>query len=238
MGEADPGAPSVELIMMLLADARLPSGGHTQSGGLEPALRAGLRIGELPSYLAARLDSVVAVSAGAAVVVARRPSDPAWILRTWREWQARTPSPALRQVEHRLGRGYLRLVERVWGSGVTSGLREAAAQLGDAAPGEDVPPRPLVLGVLAGAVGLAPEQTARLIGYEDVQTVVAAGLKLEPFDPAAATGCVVQCFPELEAMARRVARVEDPSEIPASGAPQIDQWAEAHAEMKARLFSA
>ena len=37
-----PPAVSQDLILALLADARLPSGAHTQSAGLEPALRAGL----------------------------------------------------------------------------------------------------------------------------------------------------------------------------------------------------
>lgn len=228
---------SVELILMLLGDARLPSGGHTQSGGLEPALRSGLTPQRLPEYLAARLATVVAVAAGTAVVAARRPDDLSWLARSWREWQARTPSPALRQVEHRLGRGYLRLVERVWGVQTTAALTAAAARC-PAGPGEEAPPRPLVVGVLAGAVGLSPVQTARLVGYDDVQTVVAAGLKLEPSDPADAARLALACFPQVEDMARRVASVRDPSGIPASGAPQIDQWAQAHAETKARLFSA
>lgn len=231
------GGFSTELLLMLLADARLPSGGHTQSGGLEPALRSGMTLAQVPNYLAARLETVVAVAAGAAVVASHHPGDPSWLLRAWREWQARTPSPALRQMEHRLGRGYLRLVERVWGAASICGLREAAS-LRPYVQGEEAPPRPLVIGVLAGTVGLTPEQTARLIGYDDVQTIVAAGLKLEPFDPSDAARLAVAAFPQVEAMALRVASVREPWEIPASGAPQIDQWAEAHAETKVRLFSA
>ena len=34
-----------ELVLLLLADARLPVGGHTQSGTLEGALAHGLKIG-------------------------------------------------------------------------------------------------------------------------------------------------------------------------------------------------
>ena len=57
-----------ELILMLLADARLPVAGHTQSAGLEPALRLGLEASEVPPYLAARLASVTRVEAATAVV--------------------------------------------------------------------------------------------------------------------------------------------------------------------------
>ncbi len=53
---------------MLLADARLPTGSHTQSGGLEPALLDGMAVGSVPDYLAARLGTVVRVDAGVAVV--------------------------------------------------------------------------------------------------------------------------------------------------------------------------
>ena len=33
---------SPEVVALMLADGRLPTGGHTQSAGLEPAVRAGL----------------------------------------------------------------------------------------------------------------------------------------------------------------------------------------------------
>lgn len=43
------------LLLAMLGDARLPSGGHTQSAGLEPALRAGLTPAGVPAYLRSRL---------------------------------------------------------------------------------------------------------------------------------------------------------------------------------------
>ncbi len=60
---------------MLLADARLPTGAHTQSAGLEPALRGGLEPSDVPSYIRARLRTVTAVEAGAAVVARARTVD-------------------------------------------------------------------------------------------------------------------------------------------------------------------
>ena len=54
--------PSSQLTLMLLADARLPVAGHTQSGGLEPALQHGLT--DVPSYLRSLLATVTRVEAG------------------------------------------------------------------------------------------------------------------------------------------------------------------------------
>ena len=59
---------SPELMLMLLADARLPTGAHTQSAGLEPAMRHGVSVAEVPELIAARLSTVTAVEAGTAVV--------------------------------------------------------------------------------------------------------------------------------------------------------------------------
>ena len=70
---ADPRA-TAELLRLLLADARLPTGAHAFSGSLEPALLAGqLRPEQIPGYLRTRLLSVVAAEAAAAVLVARSP---------------------------------------------------------------------------------------------------------------------------------------------------------------------
>jgi urease accessory protein len=228
---------------MLLADARLPAGGHTQSGGLEPALRAGMPADDLPAYLVARLRTVVPTAAGAAVVVSRAVAGPkgdvvTTVAASWQEWAARTPSSAIRETEERLGRGYSRLLERLWGDWARSVIDAATALVG--LPGEPRPaaPRPLVVGLLAGLTGLTGEQTARLVGYDDVQTIVSACLKLAPLDPISATGWTVSAFGEVEAMAHRVGGLTDPGDIPAVGAPQIDAWAQAHSVTRERLFSA
>ncbi|MBE9928093.1 urease accessory protein UreF, partial [Cellulosimicrobium cellulans] len=55
-------------MLALLADARLPTGGHTQSAGLEPALRAGMPAARVPDYVRARLATVTRTEAATAVV--------------------------------------------------------------------------------------------------------------------------------------------------------------------------
>ena len=59
---------TAEYLSLLLADGRLPTGAHTQSAGVEPALRHGMRVDEVPAYLRVRLATVVEVEAAAAVV--------------------------------------------------------------------------------------------------------------------------------------------------------------------------
>ncbi|HZX05698.1 urease accessory protein UreF [Kribbella sp.] len=62
-----------ELVALMLADARLPTGGHTQSNGLEPAVRAGLgadgnHLEDVAAYARDRLRTVTRVEAATAAV--------------------------------------------------------------------------------------------------------------------------------------------------------------------------
>ena len=217
-----------ETLLMLLADARLPTGAHTQSGGLEPAMRGGLGVGEIVDYLRVRLTTVTLTEAATSVVVLR---DVDQIGAADHAWRARTPSPALRDNADLLGRGYLRVVGRLWPD------HPAARALGEHAARGPVC-RSVVIGVAAACAGLAPEQVARLVGYDDVQTVTSAALKLEPMDPLTAVEWVVSLQPDIDAMAETAARTEDPIDIPAGSAPWIEAWAEIHAVTGQRLFRA
>jgi urease accessory protein len=219
-----------EVLLMLLADARLPAGGHTQSAGLEPAVQAGLPIGSVPDYIAARLATVTVVEAGTAVAAhaACAATDPGAALATVdRAWRARVPSRALRDAAVQLGRGYARLVQRLFPS-------ELASLLTDHGPFG----RAVATGVAARLAGLSPARTARLVAYDDVQTVAAAALKLEPMDPLVAAGWVLAAAPAVDRLAESLSLITDPADIPAAGAPLIEAWAEAHALSPARLFRA
>lgn len=217
---------SAELVALMLADARLPTGGHTQSAGLEAAVKAGLGVPGVVAYAADRLRTVVRVEAGTAVVARHLTLTGADPLQVVPHWAARTPSRALREVAGRTGRGYLRLAERIWPAVV------------DHLPRDSETPRPVVLGVIGAVTGLRADQVARLTAYDDAQTVVAASLKLLPVDPAAAAGWLVGLHPALEACVDAVAGLTDPSAIPACGAPLVDQYAEQHATERMRLFHA
>ena len=256
-------------MLMLLADARLPTGAHTQSAGLEPALRGGLDPSQVPAYIRARLRTVTAVEAGAAVVarartveaatdldradqLARNVTDVTGVAEFGRAvevdprgqgrtdglaeglravdaaWRARTISPALRETSVLLGRGYARLVHRLWPA--TPG---AAALTAIGRPG-----RAVVLGVAAALAGLSGEQLVRLIAYDDAQTGAAATLKLEPLDPVVTIGWVMGAGEDIERMVVDLAQLTAVEQIPAFGAPLIEQWAEIHSVTSQRLFRA
>ncbi|MFJ9505222.1 urease accessory protein UreF [Streptomyces anulatus] len=212
------------LLLALLGDARLPSGGHTQSAGLEPALRAGTTAAQVPAYLHARLRTVIRVEAGTAVVARAVAADGGDLAEVEAAWAARTPSQALRTNGRRLGRGYLRVLQTLWPGPVAARARTWS--------------RPVVLGLLAHRAAMAPADVARLVGYDDVQTVAAALLKLEPQDPLIIAGWVKDLLPHIDEMTAQVAHLRTPEQIPAHGAPLIERWAETHDTTTERLFSA
>ena len=226
--DAGPGSRVLEL---LLADARLPGGGHTQSAGLEAALLAGMPIEAVPGYLRTRLATVVMVEAGTAVVTravcAAGPARSENLSVVDRAWRARVLSPALRSASLQLGRGYARLVTRVW-PGTWADALTRALPVG----------RAVAVGVAAHLAGLDAAATARLVAYDDVQTVCAAALKLHPMDPADATVWAVQVAGEIEALADRLVELATAEDIPALGAVHIEAWAELHAVSPQRLFRA
>lgn len=212
------------LLLALLGDARLPSGGHTQSAGLEPALRAGTAPAEVPAYLRCRLRTVTRVEAGTAVVARAVAAGGGDLAEVEAAWAARTPSPALRANGRRLGRGYLRVLQALRPGPVDARARTWS--------------RPVLLGLLAHRTGMDPADLARLVGYDDAQTVTAALLKLEPQDPLLITTWVHDLLPDIDELAAQVAHLRTPEQIPAHGAPLIERWAETHDTTTERLFSA
>ena len=240
-------ADSSAYLSLLLADGRLPTGAHTQSAGLEPALNHGLELADVPAYIRARLTTVTEVEAAAAVVARHRwlaaadsPTSGAdrveMLAEVDRAWRVRTMSAALRDASDLLGRSYLRLASSVW-----PGLHPLALAPQPAKRASSSRPawcRAVVLGATAAEAGLTVGQTARLVGYEDVQTVIAAALKLRPFDPAVAVRWSVAAGADVEALVTRVAALTEPDRIPAYAAPQIEHWAELHTRTERRLFRA
>lgn len=221
---------SSELGALLLADARLPTGGHAHSAGLEPALEAGLASALVPQYLTARLRTVGLVES-AATVLAHRASraDPSRLSSVHEALLARTPSAPLRTASGLLGRGLFRLAAR-WAPehpGVA-----ALAALGRA------PMRPVALGVVSAVLDMDESQAARASLYDDAQTVAAAALKLLPVDPAEATGWVLAAAPAIEEMVAQAVTVQDTSQMPALTAPQIEQWSLDHDTRTRRIFVA
>lgn len=230
---------SAAYLALLLADGRLPTGAHTQSGGLEPALHGGMTLAEVPDYLTVRLRTVTETEAGAAVLVraawlAGEPGQRAApLLVLDQAWRARTPSDALRDAADLLGRSYLRMAAAVWD------LDELDVPAGSPGGGAGRTwCRAVVLGATAAVAGLSAEETARLVAFEDVQTVLAAALKLVPFDPSRSVAWAVAAGPEVERLVRAVVGLTSPAQLPAHTAPLIEQWGQIHRGTERRLFRA
>ncbi|GAB3204828.1 urease accessory protein UreF [Marinactinospora thermotolerans] len=229
------GEGTGELGALLLADARLPTGGHAHSATLEAALAAGLPGERIPDYLSARLRTVARTEAAAAVLALRAGLDePVDYTTVQAALAARTPSHALREASAALGRGLARLARRVRGDHpAVVGLSTAA----QAVPGLR-PMRPVVIGALGAALGMTEAQAARAVLYDDVQTVTAAALKLHPGDPLTTAQWLLDAAPDIEASVRAAVATEGPDDLPARSAPLIDQWAGEHTYATRRLFVA
>ena len=229
---------SAPYLSLLLADGRLPTGAHTQSAGVEPALAHGMEIDQLPEYVAVRLETVTETEAATAVVgrhvalsfpeLVEGSEGSEALAAVDRAWRVRTVSDALRDASDLLGRSYLRLAASVWD--------EARGLSSSKTPKNWC--RPVVVGVAAALAGLDAAQTARLVAYDDVQTAVAAALKLRPFDPAQGVVWAAEAVGAVEALVQRVAGLTDSSEIPARAAPQLEEWAQRHRDTERRLFRA
>lgn len=222
-----------ETVNLLLADARLPSGGHVSSSGLEPALMAGLPRERVPEFLAVRARTTGCLDAACAVVArhqlrypAGRQPGPAAAEAVSRAWAARTPSQPQRAIARELGRGLLRLALSLWPEA------EALQSL------DPAPVRPVVLGAIAAHTGLGPEALARLVIYDDAAAAAAALLKLEPGDPAEAMGFVLAACAGAEHQVPALARLEEPGQLPAVSAPEMEHWIQRHTSMTRRLFRA
>ena len=223
-----------EFVLMLLADARLPTGAHTQSAGLEPGLRAGMRIGQVPRYIDARLRTVTTVEAGAAVLARQCAAAPGPDLKGRLEaideaWRARTASAALRANAEILGRGYSRLVR-----GAVARQPGRPRRATDAEPGSggrrSASPRPPPASRRHSWSGSSPTTTRR--------PSRPPRSSCSRWTRSTATGWVLAAKPAVERMVGALSTMTAIDELPAVAAPLIEQWAELHATATQRLFRA
>ncbi|GAA1972100.1 urease accessory UreF family protein [Microbacterium pumilum] len=217
-------------VALLLADARLPSGGHAFSAGVEPALQGGLARPDAGAFLRARARTTTLVDAATAVVARRAGLMGTSYAPVERAWAARTPSRAARTASMDLGRGLLRLAQRLWPQSPS-----IAALTADGAAS---PPRPIVLGAVAAHTGLDAQALVRVAVYDDMAGGVAALLKLEPGDPVDGVRLVLDACAAVDPLVSQLAALDSPESIPAASAPQAEAWTEAHAITNRRLFRA
>lgn len=209
---------------LLLGDARLPVGGHTQSAGLEAAVMAGLGVDDVPAYLRLRLETVSRVDAGTLVagLAAVRGAE-FTVGDVHAHWVARTPSQVQRRAAEHASHGYLRLARRL-----------------DPALATVVVPavRPLTMALLADVLGLDAVRAAQVLLHDEIQTITSAALKLLPLDPVTVVEWALDVHPVAQRLAAEAAAVSHPRNIPSPSAPLVEAWIHDHAQSSRRLFSA
>ncbi|MGH3840038.1 MAG: urease accessory protein UreF, partial [Pseudonocardiaceae bacterium] len=221
---------------VLLADSRLPTGGHAHSGGVEAAVERGLLqdAADLALFLVGRLSgSGPVISAVAAVgCLLTAVPDP-----EWDRWDAavsaRTPSAALREASRAQGAALLRTARRVWPCAALEVLH-----------GVNRPHHPLVLGAVVARAGDGAQSAALLALHHLVGGACSAAVRLLGLDPitvaavqARAGAVAEQIALSAVPMAREAVQRHDPRLLPSSGTPLPEVLAELHARREVTLFA-
>ncbi|MGW2142972.1 urease accessory protein UreF [Nonomuraea bangladeshensis] len=213
--------------LLLLADSRLPAGGHAHSGGAERAIASGA-VHDVPSlerFLRGRLHTAGALAAALAAAAHAAAERPGWELLD-EEADARTASPAQRAASRTQGRLLLRVARRVWPA-------EALEELARRTPS---PHHPVALGVAAYAAGATAGEAALAAAYHAVSGPATAAVRLLGLDPVAVHALLAALGPDLAAVAGRAHPPGSWAELPACSAPALDLLAEQHARAEVRLF--
>jgi urease accessory protein len=247
--------------LLLLADSRLPAGGHAHSGGMEAATVAGLvdDMAGLEDFLRGRLATAGMASAGLAAAACGHTAEvaagaPACWAELDAEAAARTPSPAQRTAARVQGRALLRAARAAWPHPVLYSLAAGSGRAADsAARGPAAPHHPIVLGVCAWITGGTPGDAALIAATGVVTSPASAAIRLLGLDPLAVTGLLARLGPETAAAAAQAASAADPSgpdttgagttgtgtrwaALPAPASPGLDLLAERHAREEVALF--
>ncbi len=218
--------------LLVLADGRFPAGGHAHSGGAEAAVHAGRITGaeSLEDFCRGRLHTTGLVSAALAASAALGVDPAAQDAAA----DARTPSPALRAAARRLGRQLLRAARATWPGAELDALARRFPKGAH---------QPVVLGVVARAAGLGPEDAAHCALYESVGGPATATVRLLSLDPFDASAVLARLAPEADRVAQTAVRAahrattEGVDALPATSAPLLELYAEAHAARTGRLFA-
>jgi urease accessory protein len=224
--------------LLLLADSRLPAGGHGHSGGVEALVERGLLTTEqdLARFLSGRMRTGAAVPAAAAALACALAADPAAVPE-WARWEAavsaRLPAAAVREASWAQGAALLRTALLAW---PTPALHALRAQ-----------PRahhPLVLGAAAAAAGAEPSAAAALAVHHLVGGACTAAVRLLGLDPLRVAAVAAEIGRAAEPVlvsavldAAAALAADDPAVLPIDGGPLFDVLAQLHDRSEATLFA-
>jgi len=224
--------------LMMLVDGRFPAGGHTNSAGVESAVRVGdvHDDASLERYLRGRLATTGVVDAAFAAKTASCHADAADIdlegslAAIDREYSARIMSPALRDASRRFGRQMIRAGRVVW----TSPLLDTLSRVGGGAH------QPVVLGALVAAAGGSPSDAASTSMHHLSAAVCTAAVRLLGLDPMQVAATQLRVGVDADRWIEPALRWAQlaPAELPASGGSLTEILGEHHAHSATRLFVA
>ena len=228
-------------LLLLLLDTRAPAGAHHHSAGMEAAVGTGLVacLSDLEDFCQIRLRTSARVTAAFAAAACRLQADfperaplpapgspDAPRADPWAEldaeFDARTPSEAMRAASRQLGGGLARLLRSLhlpWAHGGTN------------------PHHPIVLGAGIHLAGGSPELAARAAALSACAGPASAAVRLLGLDPFAVQAVLARLAPGVDECARRADLAGPPSSLPADGAPALDLLADFHLTSEVRLFA-
>ncbi len=213
------------LATLLLADGRLPTGGHVHSAGIESAVADGRvhDVDTLADYVLGRLHTTALTEAAIAAAAVVHPD---LLLELDREAEARIPVPALREVSRRLGRQLVRVAGRCWPGAALASLPES-------------PHQPVALGAVGSAARLGPSDVAELAVHHAIAMPTQAAVRLLGLDPFAVAALTAALAVEGEAVvAEAVEATERPiADLPARSGPVVEIAAARHHLLDNRLFA-
>jgi urease accessory protein len=185
--------------LLLLADSRLPAGGHAHSGGLEEAVAAGrvTSVADLAAFLHGRLATTGLVAAAFAAAAAANATFPTRLADLDTGYDARTASPALRKASRAQGRALLRAGNAMWP------IHSPAAAPDRVWPSADGPNHAVALGVVAFGAGLLPADAALVATYGVVTGPASAAVRLLGLDPYAVQAVLAGLASECDVTAAR-----------------------------------
>jgi urease accessory protein len=220
----------MEAALLLLADSRLPAGGHAHSGGIETAAATGAvhDLATLAGFLGGRLATTGLVSAGLAAAGCAGAGEVAVCARLDAEADARTPSPAQRRASRAQGRALLRAARAAWPGPALDSLAVASGSGG--------PHHPVVLGVATAVAGGDPERAAQVAAYGSVTGPASAAVRLLGLDPLGVHAVLAGLAGRIDSVAAEAAASVRDGDLPTASAPALDLFAELHQRAELRLF--
>ncbi|GAA0356133.1 hypothetical protein GCM10009530_01580 [Microbispora corallina] len=220
-GHAHSGTPG-DAALLLLADSRLPAGGHAHSGGAEEAVRLGTITGpeDLARFLRGRLATTGLVAAALAaaacelaatarpaggvegeqprrlglghLVQARPGEDAGDPAEPWRRLDAEADARTASPAQRQAARARNRLLLRTARRMWPSPVLDALAA---AVP--EGPHHPIALGAAAAAAGCEPYQAALAAAYSSVTGPATAAVRLLGLDPVTVHRLLADLAPAL-----------------------------------------